>query len=125
MRTIDHPFIPGSEITLQRWEVTGKGRIPGAGSADVEVSAIVERPAIPVFAYAAFATYPGCEAINFGGGAGTGSYDSSQYAGSGVPVLSNTDGNVGTNGNLDGSKVADAFWQLYQERSVSSVRVPA
>ena len=102
MRTIDHPFIPGSEITLQRWEVTGKGRIPGAGSADVEVSAIVERPAVPVFAYAAFATYPGCDAINFGGGGGTGSYDSSQYAGSGVPVLSTTDGNVGTNGNLQG-----------------------
>jgi len=27
------------------------------------------------------------------------------------------------NANLDGSKVADAFWQLYQERNVSSVRV--
>jgi hypothetical protein len=27
------------------------------------------------------------------------------------------------NANLEGSKVADAFWQLYQERNVSSVRV--
>jgi hypothetical protein len=102
MRTIDHPFIPGSKITLQRWEVTGTGRVPGAGSADVEVSAIVERPAVPVFTYAAFATDSGCSALNFGGGAATGSYDSSQYAGSGVPVIAATDGNVGTNGNLDG-----------------------
>lgn len=102
MRTIDHPFIPGSEITLQRWEVTGTGRVPGAGSADVEVSAIVERPAIPVFSYAAFATHTGCDAMNFGGGAGTGSYDSGEYGGSGVPVTSASDGNVGTNGNLDG-----------------------
>lgn len=101
MRTIDHPFIPGSEITLQRWEVTGKGRMPGAGSADVEVSAIVERPPVPVFAYAAFATDTGCQALRFGGGATTKSYDSGAYGGAGIPAVSFSDGNVGTNGNLD------------------------
>lgn len=101
MRTIAHPFIPGTTITLQRWEVTGTGRIPGAGSADVEVSAIVERPAVPTFAYAAFATDTGCQAMRFGGGATTRSYDSGTYGGSGTPTVSNSDGNVGTNGNLE------------------------
>ena len=100
MRTIPHPFIPGSEITLQRWHVTGTGRVPGAGAAAIEVSAIVERPAVPVFAYAAFATYSGCDALRFGGGADTGSYNSADYSGVGVPVTSNSGGNVGTNGNM-------------------------
>ena len=102
MRQISHPFIPGTLITLQRWQLVGTSRIPGAGSAEVEVSAILEKPPVPVFAYAAFATDTGCEALNFGGGAGTGSYDSSQYSGSGLPVTSASDGNVGTNGNLQG-----------------------
>jgi hypothetical protein len=100
MRTIPDPFIPGAEITLQRWHVTGTGRVPGAGAAEIEVSAIVERPAVPVFAYAAFATYSGCDALRFGGGADTGSYNSADYSGVGVPVTSPADGNVGTNGNL-------------------------
>jgi hypothetical protein len=74
--------------------------VPGAAAAEIEVSAIVERPAGPVFAYAAFATYSGCDALKFGGGAHTGSYDSADYSGVGVPVTSASDGNVGTNGNM-------------------------
>ena len=100
MRQLDHPFIPGTKITLQRWEVTGTGRVAGAGSAEVEVSAIIEKQPVPVYKYAAFATDQGCDALSFGGGATTDSYDSTQYGGSGTPALSDTDGNVGTNGNL-------------------------
>ena len=100
MQQIPHPFIPGTTITLQRWEVVGTGRVAGAGSAEVEVSAIVERQPVPVFKYAAFATDPGCDAMRFGGGASTDSYDSAQYGGSGTPTISSSDGNVGTNGNL-------------------------
>jgi hypothetical protein len=100
MREIPHPFIPGSWITLQTWQITGTGNIAGAGSAEVEVSAVVEKQAVPVFKYAAFATYPGCGALRFGGGATTDSYDSSDFLGVGTPTLDDYGGNVGTNGSL-------------------------
>jgi hypothetical protein len=100
MRQIADPFSPGQTITLQTWEITGTGNVGGAGSASVEVSAIVERQAVPLFAFAAFATYPGCDALRFGGGATTRSYDSSDYAGAGTPTLDTWGGNVGTNGGL-------------------------
>ena len=100
MRQIADPFAPGQTITLQTWEITGTGRVGGAGSASVEVSAIVERQAVPLFAFAAFATDPGCNALRFGGGATTMSYDSSDYGGSGSPALDDWGGNVGTNGGL-------------------------
>jgi hypothetical protein len=55
-----------------------------------------------VFAYAAFATHNGCGALNFAGGATTHSYDSGALVG-GAAVVSDSGGNVGTNGNLDGN----------------------
>ena len=101
MKTLPDPFIPGQSITLQRWLVAGNSRILGAGSAQVEVSAIIERPPVPIYRYAAFATDTGCDAIKFGGGAHTDSYDSATYGGAGVPPISANSGNVGTNGNVN------------------------
>ena len=89
----------GNTDTLQKWEITGWGRRGGVGSAEVEVSAIVERHVIPLYRYAAFATNTGCSALSFGGGSRTKSYDS-QALNAGNPVPLNTDGDVGTNGNL-------------------------
>ena len=86
-------------ITLQTWEITGVGRINGSGQSLVEVEATVERRPTPVFSYAAFATHNGCNAMSFGGGADTHSYDSANL-GAGI---ADTGGNVGTNGNLDGN----------------------
>ena len=89
--------------TIQTWEITSAGIIPGPRSVRVEVSAIVGQYMIPLFRYAAFATNPGCAALNFGGGATTNSYDScdpSFYPT--APAFSNTGANVGTNGNLTG-----------------------
>jgi hypothetical protein len=100
MRQIPDPFTPGQWQTLQTWQISGTGTVGGAGSSEVEVSAIVERQAVPIFKYAAFATDPGCVALKFGGGANTNSYDSSQYAGVGLPATDNYGGNVGTNGNM-------------------------
>jgi hypothetical protein len=103
MKTLPDPFIPGQTITLQRWLVTGNSQLSGAGSAQVEVSAIIEKPPVPVFRYAAFATDPGCSSLTFGGGGNTDSYDSSLYGGAGTPAVQQSDGNVGTNGNLYGT----------------------
>jgi hypothetical protein len=89
-------------VTLQTWEVIGVSRVRGAGAALVEVSSVIERQAVPVFSYAAFATHHGCDALSFVGGATTKSYDSGLPLSGGSPVVDLYDGNVGTNGNLAG-----------------------
>src|SRR5687768_14478584 len=93
-----------SDVTIQTWEITGTGTLDGAGAANVEVTAIIEKQAVPTFRYAAFATAKGCKALTFGGGGKTDSYDStSALGGGGTPVVTDppSGGNVGTNGGLD------------------------
>ena len=96
-------YYTNQPITLQTWQIIGVGRIQGSGQSLVEVEAIVERQPVPVYAYAAFATHNGCNALSFAGGANTASYDSAVPLVGGAPVISQTGGNVGTNGNLDGN----------------------
>lgn len=93
--------ISGLSHTIQVWEVVGVGRGNGADGGEVEVSSIIEQTTRPVFSYGAFATGNGCNAMTFGGNARTTSYDSSLPVAPGTtPVLSNSGGHVGTNGNL-------------------------
>jgi len=99
MRQISDKF-SGQPVTIQTWEITSNARIAGAKSAEVEVSALVERQTSPIYSYAAFATYNGCAALSFAGGATTNSYDSTAALVGGMPVTSSSGGNVGTNGNL-------------------------
>ena len=86
----------GGNATIQTWEITSTGRVAGVQSAEVTVTARLERQAGPVFTYAAFATFPGCDALNFGGGGTTSSYDSFNVAAG----VQNYGGNVGTNGSM-------------------------
>jgi hypothetical protein len=102
--TIVTDYYTQQPITLQKWQIIGAGRLAGSGASLVEVEASIERQPVPVFAYAAFATHPGCNALNFTGGATTGSYDSAQLPPPGTPLVPDAyGGNVGTNGNLDGN----------------------
>ena len=102
--TIVTDYYTQQPITLQKWQIIGAGRLAGSGSSLVEVEASIERQPVPVFAYAAFATDNGCGALNFTGGATTGSYDSAQLPPPGTPLIPDTfGGNVGTNGNLAGN----------------------
>src|SRR5690242_1102352 len=95
------PWGTATPVTVQTWQITSDGTIGGVRTAKEEVSAILEKQITPVFSYAAFATATGCGAMNFGGGGTTNSYDSSNMTlQGGVPVVSATGGNVGTNGNL-------------------------
>jgi len=88
--------------TLMTWEITSSGTIGGVRQAQTEVAAILERPTLPAYSYAAFATSDGCGALSFAGGATTDSYDSAYYTpGTGSPGTQTYGGNVGTNGNLD------------------------
>jgi len=107
MKVITDAF-SNQPVTLQTWEVTGIGSLNGAGASNVEVTAILERQSVPAFRYAAFATYPGCASLTFGGGGTTNSYNSTAALSGGVPVTAAYGGNVGTNGNLaeSGSNVA-------------------
>ena len=101
-------FPSGSTDVVQTWEITSDATISGVRNGQVQASAILEQPATPVFAYAAFATATGCSALTYGGGGSTDSYDSTNYTttGSGSSlqlVTQQYGGNVGTNGNLDES----------------------
>lgn len=101
MRQIIDSF-SGINRTLQIWEITGVGRRgAGSGSGEVEVTAIIERSTRPVFNYAAFATAGGCAALTLSGTTSTGSYNSgSATPGATPPTVSQSGGNIGTNGNL-------------------------
>jgi Tfp pilus assembly protein PilX len=90
-----------SDVTVQTWSITGTGTLDGAGAANIEVTAIIEKQSVPVFRYAAFATDRGCKALTFGGGGSTDSYDSTSALVAGAPVKAAQSGNVGTNGGLD------------------------
>jgi len=92
-------FLP--PVTVQTWQIVGEGSIGGAKPARVDVSAILERQVSPMFSYAAFATDNGCGALTWSGGGTTDSYDSTAPLVGGMPVFLMSDGNVGTNGNLD------------------------
>ena len=89
---------------VEKWEITSDGTIAGVRNAKVRVSAIMERQKQAVFAYAAFADATDCQALQFGGGGTTNSYDSSTVTNAGTSSASTTfqtyGGNVGTNGNL-------------------------
>jgi Tfp pilus assembly protein PilX len=87
-------------VTLQTWQITGTGTIPGARTGETSVTALLERPKQPAFGYAAFATDNGCGALTFGGGATTDSYDSRDPLVAGAPHIDDFGGAVGTNGNL-------------------------
>lgn len=89
-------------VTLQTWEIIGAGNVNGSSASYVEVVSTLERQPVPIFSYAAFATWDGCDALSFAGGATTESYDSGALVG-GAPVLSQNGGDVGTNGNLTGN----------------------
>lgn len=97
------PYGTTASVTAQAWRVTGDATIGGATNSKVEVSTIVETQVSPVFSYAAFATSQECGALNFAGGGTTGSYsDKNVTVSGGVPTVttSQSQGNVGTNGNL-------------------------
>lgn len=100
MHTAFTPFGTTVPTTVQTWQIVSDGNINGIRSATVEVSAILEQHITPTFNYAVFGTSNGCNALQFGGGGSTNSYDSSTVVIGTTPTFSNTDGNVGTNGNL-------------------------
>jgi Tfp pilus assembly protein PilX len=105
-------------VAVQTWTITGYGMINGARNAQIEVSTVIERQVVPVFAYAAFATSPACAAMRWSGNPHTDSYNSTSIVWSGgQPVTQASGGNVGTNGNLTESGGATINGTLSTPRS--------
>lgn len=94
--------ILGTDAVVQTWQLVGDAVVPGANEARIQVSAVMETQAVPVYRYAAFATARGCAALSFRGGAITNSYNSRHIVpqADGRPTPDPYGGNVGTNGNL-------------------------
>src|SRR5712691_8006136 len=98
MHTAFKPLGSTTNTTVQTWQIVSDGTINTIRPAKVEVSAILEQHIIPTYNYAVFATANGCNALQFGGGGTTNSYDSSTVVIGTTPTFSNTMGDVGTNG---------------------------
>ena len=107
----------GGVQTIQTWQITSTGTITAGKTAQVEVSATLETPKFPAQMYAAFGTAGGCGTLNFHGNqTQTDSYDSGAALVGGNPVISNSGGNVGTNGNLTEGGGADIYGTLSSPR---------
>jgi hypothetical protein len=103
--------------TIQTWQITSTGTITAGKTAQVEVSAVLETPKFPAQLYGAFGTAGGCGTLNFHGNqTQTDSYDSGDALVGGNPVIANSGGNVGTNGNLTEGGGADIYGTLSSPR---------
>lgn len=91
----------GTKVVVQTWQLVGDGTVPAPIPATVEVTATLERGPTGSFKEAVFASNAGCGAITMAGSEVTDSYDSSAALSGGKPVISDSGGSVGTNGNLD------------------------
>jgi hypothetical protein len=89
----------GAQRTIQTWQISSLGTIGSGRTAQVEVVGYLESGQASPTMYAAFATSPNCGAEQFAGLASTDSYGALD-ATTGLPIIENTGGNVGTNGNL-------------------------
>jgi hypothetical protein len=107
----------GTPGVVQLWEITSRGSLGTSRTATVEVVALAEQPVWPANSYGAFATANTCGALDFGGTTDVKSYDSTNMSGSTSPTLSDTGGNVGTNGNLSISGTVDVYGNLYTPRT--------
>jgi hypothetical protein len=107
----------GTVQTIQTWQLTSTGTITAGKTAQVEVSATLETPKFPASMYAAFGTAGGCGTLNFHGNTTqTDSYDSGAALVGGSPAISDSGGNVGTNGNLTEGGGADIYGTLSSPR---------
>lgn len=104
--------------TVQSWQITSDGSTSGAQPATVQVTSVLEKQLTPQAnaVYGAFATNSGCGALTFSGQASSDSYDSTAALVSGNPVISQSGGNIGTNGNLNENNSAHVYGTLSTPR---------
>lgn len=108
-----------STLAVQTWQIVSSGKAgPTSALATVEVMAAFEKTVVPAETFAVFATYEGCEAIDYDGNGRTDSYNSGNaLGGNGKPVTANSGGAVGTNGNLTLGGTVDIYGNLSTPRT--------
>ena len=111
----------GQDVTavVQTWKITADGQLTAGHTADVQVTAVLEQQTVPAATYAAFATNNLCGALTLSGNVVTDSYDSSNITyDDGKVVTTQSNGNVGTNGNLtEGGSTTVINGQLFTPRT--------
>jgi Tfp pilus assembly protein PilX len=107
----------GTPGIVQTWEITSRGSLGGSRTATVEVVALAEQPVWPANSFGAFATANTCGALTFSGTTDIKSYDSTGMSGGTSPSISDSGGNVGTNGNLSIGGTVDVYGNLYTPRT--------
>ncbi len=105
----------GGLKTIQTWQITSDGSVTATRTATVEVTSVLETPIAPMSGYGAFGTAGTCGALKFKGTSDVDSYDSAALVG-GNPVISQSGGNVGTNGNMTESGSARVSGTLSSPR---------
>ena len=96
--------------SLDTWRITSRSKVTGYRGSALDVEQIVERGGVPVFNYTIYTTGTGCQITNMSGAGGlTDSFDSS--LGNYSLTHTNTNGNIGSNGNtnLSGTTVYGAL----------------
>jgi len=108
-----------STLAIQQWQIVGDGTAgQGTSLATVGVMGSFEKSVVPAETFAVFATNSGCGAITYVGNGGTYSYNSNNaLAGNSKPVLSQSGGSVGTNGNLSLGGTVDVYGNLSTPRT--------
>jgi type IV pilus assembly PilX-like protein len=109
----------GTQSVVQTWSISSDGAFGNGSKATVEVVATIETPKVAANSYAAFATYAGCDAIQFHGNTTVDSYDSSVGPpGNGAGnSTEDSGGDVGTNGNLHIWGSVDVQGNLYTPKT--------
>ncbi len=105
----------GTAGVAQTWSITGTGSLDSPRNATVQVTGVVEVPKVTANTYAAFATADTCGAIYFHGNTTIDSYDS--RAGTPSTTTEQSEGDVGTNGNLEIQGSVDVQGNLYSPRT--------
>ena len=106
----------GGIQTIQTWQVTSAGAVTAIRTATVEVMAVLETQVAPASTYGAFGTAATSGALQFQGSSNVDSYDSTAALVGGNPNISQSGGNVGTNGNLAESGNAHVWGSLSSPR---------
>jgi Tfp pilus assembly protein PilX len=89
---------PSGGSMVEAWQITSQGSIPGVQASTVEVKVTIEQRSQPLLSFAVFGTGSSCGDLTLSGGAYSDSFDSSQ--GTYASTKLDSDGNVGSNGNV-------------------------
>ena len=112
--------------STETWRVISQGNIPGTRAAAAQSEMIIERTVgdVPLFRWSWFGTGTGCQDVSFGGsGGGTGSFDSRLGPYNALTNSQRTDGDIGSNGNIElksANDIGGMAWSPWTDTNVGN-----